>query len=229
MYLGARLDCSWSVPYGEIWATHTLVNTLTWARLSFRTVHFLMSTWSLSIAVRRSPGGNSGTVIVKLFNQFMTVLCPPAGCNLPLILSASLLRVTEYAKRLVAKSRGLTKEGDTNEYSWSVATACSNGLAFSWHNDLIAQVKTEFRAWTHPCGVTWSSTGKCLHVWEQDAMSLLIFSFSELKIAEVISILSSTGNFLNPASIFSLSKKMKWNCSLKDFQHKSKPTLCPLI
>ena len=190
MYLGGRL-----------------VNTLIWARSSFWTVHFLMSTWSLSIAGRRSPDGNSGTVIVKLFNQFLTVLCPPAGCNLPLILSASLLQVTEYAKRLVANSRGLTKEGDTNEYSWSVATTHSNGLAFSWHNDLIAQAKTEFCAWIDPCGVTWSNAGKCLCVWEQDAMSLLTFSFSDLKIAVVIFILSPTVKFLIPASIFSLSKK----------------------
>ena len=190
-----------------------LVNTLIWAQLSFRTVHFLMNTWSLPIAGRRSPKGNSGTVIIRLFNQFLTVLCPPAGCNLPLILSASLLRVTEYAKRLVASSRGLTKAGDTNEYSWSVATARSNGLAFSWHNDLIAQVRTEFCAWIDPCGVTCSSAGKCLCVWEQDKMSLLTFSFYEFKIAEVIFILSPTVKFLIPASIFSLSKKMKWNCS----------------
>ena len=48
-----------------------------------------------------------------------------------------------------------------------------------------------------------------IHVLLKDAISLLTFSFPELKIAEVISILSPTVKFLIPASIFYLSKKMK--------------------
>ena len=89
---------------GNLSYTHTLVKTLICALLSFQTVLFLMSTWSSLIAVRRSPEGNSGTVIVRLFGQFLTVVCPPAGCNFTLMLIASLLLVT---KRFVGNSSGL--------------------------------------------------------------------------------------------------------------------------
>lgn len=89
---------------GNLSYTHTLVKTLICALLSFQTVLFLMSTWSSVIAVRRSPEGNSGTVIVRLFGQFLTVVCPLAGCNFTLMLIASLLLVT---KRFVGNSSGL--------------------------------------------------------------------------------------------------------------------------
>lgn len=65
------------------------------------------------------------------------MLCLLVGCNLLLILSVSLFRVIEYVKRLVVKSRGFIKEGDINEYSWSVVIVCLNGLVFLWYNDLI--------------------------------------------------------------------------------------------
>ena len=75
------------------------------------TVHFLISTWSLSIAVRISPEGTGGTFIVKLFSQVLTVVFPPAGWILLWILRASLLHVTEYTKRFVANINRLKKEG----------------------------------------------------------------------------------------------------------------------
>lgn len=176
---------------GNLSYTHTLVKTLICALLSFQTVLFLMSTWSSLIAVRRSPEGNSGTVIVRLFGQFLTVVCPPAGCNFTLMLIASLLLVT---KRFVGNSSGLNAW-----YSHSTASRLhrskQNSKLKPTHVRSLAEVQAE------PC--------KFVNRMQCHPSHFL----SQLKIDEVISILSSSVNFLIDVSIlFSLSRVIRLNC-----------------
>ena len=189
-YPGARSLFRCSVPFGWIGATHTLLKTLICALLSLRTVHFLIKTWSLSIAVRMSPEGTCGTFIVKLLSHVLTHEILPAGCSLSQMVRASLLRVTEYMSRFEANNNGLMKEGCTSEYNWSMVTTLWTDFVPSLLMALTTQVKREFLDSLHPSGLTFRRTGRLLYVWLQAKISLLILPFSILKIDWIRAILS---------------------------------------
>lgn len=115
-----------------IGATHTLVKTLICALLSLRTVHFLIKTWSLSIAVRMSPEGTCGTFIVKLLSHVLTHEMLPAGCSLSQMVRASLLRVTEYMSRFEANNNGLMKEAVQVNITDLRSQLCEQTLCFHY-------------------------------------------------------------------------------------------------
>lgn len=118
--------------------TRTHLKTLICALFSSRTVHFLMSTWSLSIAVR-SPQRYSDTVMVRLFGEFLTVVCPPGWCNFTLMLIVSLLLVT---KRFVANSSGLMTWYSHGTASW-LHRSKQNSKLESTHVESLVKVQAD--------------------------------------------------------------------------------------
>ena len=122
--------CSIGVFHWDELALHTMVETLFCALLSLQTtVHFMIKTWSLSIAVRMLPEGTCSTFIVKLLSDVLTHAMLPAGCSLSQMARTSLLCLIEYMSRFEANNE-LMKEGCTSEYNWSVTALCTDFCAF---------------------------------------------------------------------------------------------------